>query len=60
MSYEHDVVSIEQVIWRAKEQRAKDTAKVCGPALKRLGGFALLAVLVPWQMVRQTLANMIS
>jgi hypothetical protein len=60
MSHEHDLVSIEQVIWRAKEQRAKDTVKICGPALKRLGGFALLAVLAPWQLVRQALANMVS
>jgi hypothetical protein len=52
MSHEHDLFSIEQVIRRAKEQRAKDTAKIWGPALKRLGGLARLAVVVPWQLAR--------
>jgi hypothetical protein len=55
MSHEHDLVSIEKVIRRAREQKAKATAIVCRHALKRLGGFAL----VPWQLVRQGQANVI-
>ena len=55
MSHEHDLVSIERVIRRAKQQQAKATANVCRHALKRLGGFAL----VPWQLVRQGQANVI-
>jgi hypothetical protein len=60
MSHEHDLVSIDVVIQQAKEQRAKDIAEACAPALKTLRGFALAAVLVPWQLVRQALSHMTS
>ena len=60
MSHEHDLVSIDVVIQQAKEQRAKEIAEACAPALKTLGGFALVAVLVPWQLVRQALSHMTS
>lgn len=60
MSDEVNLVRIEIVIRQAKAQQAKDMAEVCGPALKRFGGFALLIVLVPWQLARQALASLVS
>jgi len=60
MSDEVDLGRIETIIRQAKAQRAKDMGEICGPALKRLGGFALLIVLVPWQLARQALAGLVS
>lgn len=60
MSDEVNLVRIEEIIRQAKARRAQDTAEVCGPALKTFGGFALLVVLVPWQLARQALAGFVS
>jgi hypothetical protein len=60
MSHELDHVGIENIIRRAKQQRADHMAEALGPALRGLGGFALLAVLMPWHLVRQTLTGIFS
>jgi len=58
MSPEFDLFSIEKHIQQAKEVRAKHITEICTPALRILGGYALIAVLVPWQLIRHTLTTM--
>jgi len=55
---EHDLASINECIREAKEKRAKHIAEASGPALKAVGGFALIAVMVPWHAVRNTLTTL--
>jgi len=56
--HEHDLDSIEEFIQLAREKRAKHLAEVLGPAVKTVGGFALVAVIIPWQAVRNTLTTL--
>ena len=56
--HEHDLASIEQFIQLAREKRAKHMAEVFKPAVKTVGGFALVAVMIPWQAVRNTLTTL--
>ena len=56
--HEHDLDSIEEFIQSAREKRAKHLAEVLGPAVKTVGGFALVAVIIPWQAVRNTLTTL--
>jgi hypothetical protein len=60
MSHELDLFSIENTIRRAKQERAEHMAEAYAPVLRGFGGFALLAVLTPWQFVKQTLTGMFS
>lgn len=57
-AHEHDLASIDECIRDAKEMRAKHIAEASGPALKAVGSFALVAVMVPWQTVRNTLTTL--
>jgi len=58
MSPEFDLFSIEKHIRQAKDERTKHIKKMCTPALQTLGGYVLIAVLVPWQLIRHTLTTM--
>jgi hypothetical protein len=60
MSHVLDLVSIENTIRRAKQERADRMAEAFGPALRGLGGFVLLAVLMPWHLMKQTLTGVFS
>lgn len=51
---DQDLATIEKAIQHAKEMRAKHTAEVCGPALKTVGGFALVVVFIPWHAIRHS------
>jgi len=58
MEREFDLFSIEKHIQQAKEARAKHIGETCTPAFRIIGGYALIAVLVPWQLIRHTLTTM--
>lgn len=60
MSQELDHVGIENIIRRAKQKRSERLAKTLGQALRGLGGLALVVVLMPWHLVRQTLTSILS
>jgi hypothetical protein len=55
---EHDLDSIEEFIQQAREKRVKHMAEILGPAFKTVGGFAFVAVMVPWQAARQALTTL--
>ena len=57
-AHEHDLISIEEFIQQAREKRAKRLAEVVMPALKTVGGFALVAVMVPWHAIRHALTTL--
>jgi len=57
---EHDISSIEECIRQAKEKRAQHIAEASRPTLKTIGGFALVAVMVPWHAVRNALTTLAS
>ncbi len=60
MSHELDVVSIENIIQQAKQERARHMSQALAPALKAIGGFALIAVMMPWHLVRHALTGILS
>jgi hypothetical protein len=60
MSHELDHVGIENIIRRAKQKQSERLAEILGPSLRGLGGFALVVVLMPWHVVRQTLSGIFS
>ena len=55
---DNDLATIEKAIQEAKEVRAKHIAEACGPALKAVGGLALVVVVMPWHAIRHTLATL--
>jgi hypothetical protein len=58
-AHEHDLAStIDECIREAKEMRAKHIAEASKPTLKAVGSFALVAVMVPWHAVRNTLTTL--
>ena len=60
MSHELDNVRIENIIRRAKQKRSECLAESLGSGLRGLGGITLVAVLMPWHLMRQTLTGIFS
>ena len=56
--HEHNLASIDQLIWQAKQKRAQHIAAICGPALKTVSGFVLIVLILPWQAVRHTMTTL--
>lgn len=55
---EHNLASIDELIRRAKEKRAKHIAAICGPGLKTVSGLVLIVLMLPWQAVRHTISTL--